>query len=392
MTLNKFQIGNLSLLILLLINALLFQITYFNVVGIVTLFIMTIFTLVYSHKEAVNKDNSNNVSNAPTADDFHKEFIGVLSEIKQSIEYEISIFEQEINRTNQILKEAIPTISNAFKQLESLSHQQQDMISTLMQEPAQFGDANHNTLESFLIDSNTALEQFFNIISQSHSENVETKKFTQNTVLQFEKLLSLAEQVNDFYNKKTEIKNANEVREPADCTEHENKPKAHNVKEFHEDISNQINSAKLIIEHLEMSVKSMVFEDISIMLNEKEKISEMIEHVSRLTIQTDKSLAALSSLSPQIQATVSEGVRSLQFEDLTFQTLESLKNNVHSLSEIGNEITKFQKAGQTIDLRAKPFLYNRKKKMMLEVLIKHQWKRAMLNYFNHKYTVNRFLA
>jgi len=50
----------------------------------------------------------------------------------------------------------------------------------------------------------------------------------------------------------------------------------------------------------------------------------------------------LSGISPKISAAVSQGIRSLQFEDLTRQSLESLENNIKSIHDVTDVLVGFE--------------------------------------------------
>ncbi len=98
--------------------------------------------------------------------------------------------------------------------------------------------------------------------------------------------------------------------------------------ELNEDIRNEINKAIEIIAKLRNSV---------------EKMAEMMRHVEQGNSQTNSSVEELAIIAPKIADAVSISVRSLQFEDMTHQSLESLQMNVSSLDEISEFLAKFEK-------------------------------------------------
>jgi len=69
----------------------------------------------------------------------------------------------------------------------------------------------------------------------------------------------------------------------------------------------------------------------------------MMSHVEDVNNQTNQSVEELAIIAPKITEAVSVGVRSLQFEDLTRQSLESLQMNVSSLHEISDALATFDK-------------------------------------------------
>ncbi|MGJ8693259.1 MAG: hypothetical protein ACSHW0_12350 [Thalassotalea sp.] len=126
MLFTKYQTINVNLLILLLINTLFFQITTINVIGLGVLLVIAFVNVFSARKVPIDEA----IPAAKTAD-VNDKLLAALSEINQAIDFEVTVFENEINRTNQIIKEAMPAISNAFKELESLSNQQPNMNNAL---------------------------------------------------------------------------------------------------------------------------------------------------------------------------------------------------------------------------------------------------------------------
>jgi len=113
--------------------------------------------------------------------------------------------------------------------------------------------------------------------------------------------------------------------------------------ELNEDIRAEINQAKEIIAKLRNSVETMASADMTSTLEAKEKMTVMMSHVEQVNNQTTSSVEELAIIAPKITDAVSLGIRSLQFEDLTRQSLESLQMNVSSLHEISDVLATFDK-------------------------------------------------
>jgi methyl-accepting chemotaxis protein len=72
----------------------------------------------------------------------------------------------------------------------------------------------------------------------------------------------------------------------------------------------------------------------------------MMGLVNDIKNQTDIQLTELLEISPKIEDAVALGVRSLQFEDLTYQALNSLKENLGHLQEFKALIDVLEQDGQ----------------------------------------------
>ena len=87
----------------------------------------------------------------------------------------------------------------------------------------------------------------------------------------------------------------------------------------------------------------MASADMTSTLEAKDKMTVMMGHVEHVNHQSNESVEELAIIAPKITDAVSLGVRSLQFEDLTRQSLESLQMNVASLHEISDVLATFVK-------------------------------------------------
>jgi len=70
-------------------------------------------------------------------------------------------------------------------------------------------------------------------------------------------------------------------------------------------------------------------------------MSIMIQHVENMNNETGDGVKDLSVLGPKIIDAVAIGVRSLQFEDLTRQSLQSLEENIVSILSVSDVLATF---------------------------------------------------
>ena len=77
-------------------------------------------------------------------------------------------------------------------------------------------------------------------------------------------------------------------------------------------------------------------------LHEKQRITLMMAQVKKVNEESNKVVAQLVEISPQISEIAALGVRSLQFEDLVSQSLSSLQTNLSVLREISKHLTRIK--------------------------------------------------
>ncbi len=106
-------------------------------------------------------------------------------------------------------------------------------------------------------------------------------------------------------------------------------------------IEAELNRTRLIVEEAVGDISSS-FKDLqTLTTNQQTVIQAGVECNITEVIKT------LAGISPKIAEAVSQGVRSLQFEDLTRQSLESLEANIQSIHDISDVLISFEQNKQT---------------------------------------------
>jgi methyl-accepting chemotaxis protein len=323
-----------------------------------TLFVLLLLTLSILLLVLVSKtDNGDGINTKrkpgetmPVVDD---ELIhSVIFELQQFIHQEVNIVGKELARTKGLVSDAVTGISDSFKHLQGLSEEQQQMIQLLISHSGSMGDGKGASLESFVTDSNKTLDDFVGVIINTSKQSLETMTYTDDMVKQFDSIFTLLSQVEGLasqtnllaLNAAIEAARAGEAGRGFAVVANEVRSLSIGSTDLNENIRTEINKGKEIITKLRESVEIMASADMTSTLEAKDKMTVMMSHVEKVNGQTNHSVEELAIIAPKIIEAVSLGVRSLQFEDLTRQSLESLEMNVSSLHEISDVLATFEKS------------------------------------------------
>jgi methyl-accepting chemotaxis protein len=338
---------------LIWINYLFFDVKLLFLILFSVLFILLLVLANQIDKDKPVNNSANNEGAMPVVDD---ELIhSVIFELQQFIHQEVEIVEKELQRTKMLVGDAVTGISDSFKHLQNLSEEQQQMIQLLISHSGSMEDGNGGSLENFVTDSNATLDDFVGVIINTSKQSLETMTYTDDMVMQFDSIFKLLSQVEGLasqtnllaLNAAIEAARAGEAGRGFAVVANEVRSLSVGSTTLNEDIRAEINNAKTIIAKLRESVETMASADMTSTLEAKDKMTVMMKHVEDVNNQTSQSVDALSIIAPQITEAVNIGVRSLQFEDLTRQSLESLQMNVSSIHEISDALATFDKKPDT---------------------------------------------
>jgi len=327
------------------VNALFIQIHLLSVVAAV--FVAIILFLLFRGEQDNLTVDSKTGDGVVDVEIIHHTFL----QMNKLISTQMVIIENEIERVSCLVHEAVGGIAGSFKYLQNLSLEQQEMINSIISNKKNTGDSEHTTLESFVHDSSKTLEDFVNVIITTSKKSLETMVYTDEMVKQLDGIFKLLEQVENIasqtnllaLNAAIEAARAGDAGRGFAVVANEVRSLSVNSTGLNNDIRSEISLAQTIIDNLRKSVEHMASADMTSTLKAKDKVSLMVEHVGNVNNETNRVVDELAALGPQIIDTVATGVRSLQFEDLTFQTLASLKDNLAAISSLSQLLTDFDK-------------------------------------------------
>ena len=347
---NQFPliISGLLLSVIILIDLLFLQISYLSVVF--SLLIIAVFIFLYTKGKVVESASAKMQSDTKD-DDTKQEIQMTLSKISTLLSQQVNAVDTEIDRASTLIKDATEGLSESFKHLKSLSDDQQGMLDIVINNHRGAVDDEGTTLESFVDDSSQTLEDFVQVIITTSKQSLEAMSFTDEMSNQLEGIFSLLGQVESLasqtnllaLNAAIEAARAGDAGRGFAVVANEVRALSVNSTGLNNDIREEISSAQIIIEKLKSSVQTMASADMTSTLQAKEKVSLMVAHVGESNIKTNAIVEELADISPKIADTVSVCIRSLQFEDLTCQTLSSLKNNMFTIMSLNELINGFER-------------------------------------------------
>ncbi|MFT5755588.1 MAG: methyl-accepting chemotaxis protein [Alteromonadaceae bacterium] len=340
-------IGGVVLALLIGVNALFIQIAAISVVA--TLLIIVIFFLFFQAHQKQGKQLAEFETQHESIDvDLIQ---STFTQISSLISKQVVIVETELGRVSRLVRDAVGGISESFKYLQNLSADQQTMINTIISNNKNMGDDKNITLESFVHDSSKTLDDFVSVIITTSKQSLESMAYTDEMVKQLDGIFNLLSEVENIasqtnllaLNAAIEAARAGDAGRGFSVVANEVRSLSVNSTELNNDIRNEISLAQSIIDNLRKSVEIMASADMTSTLEAKDKVSTMVEHVSRVNLETNLVVDGLAALAPKITDTVTTGVRSLQFEDLTFQALASLQDNLVAIESLSQQLNLFDK-------------------------------------------------
>lgn len=280
----------------------------------------------------------------------------IYSELELTFSFEREIIDQEVERATSLVQGAVVGMSDSFHTMKTLSDQQHLLLNELVKN-SPGGDAEGVNIQDFIHDTSLLLEEFVAVIINTSKQSLSTLNHIDDMVVQLDAIFKLLESVEGLA-KRTNLLALNASIEAARAGEVGRgfavvAAEVRNLSSASADLNNQIrgviDGSKETIEILRSSVEEMASSDMTKTLEAKAKISDMTETVGDINGHMQDTIDGLSAISDGMDEAVANAVRSLQFEDITTQALQSVSGNIEKFNEISIELKMLSQNEESIE-------------------------------------------
>ena len=324
---------------MLLVESLVISVNYFSAVLI--LIALSIFVWQLRQRDTGTELQP---ADADTARNDIRQVELSFQKISSLLTEQVAIVDNEVNRANGFVGDAVGDISTSFKSLQTLCESQQTLINQVVLNVVACDEQENSVIESFIHQTNQTLQDFVEVIVNTSKKSLETLSYTDEMISQFDSIFALLGQVESLANQ-TNLLALNAAIEAARAGEagrgfavvaNEVRELSINSSGLNEDIREKISGVQSIISQLRDSVETMASADMTPTLKAKDKVTEMIDYMGNVNLDTSYVIKELSLITPKISTHVANAIRSLQFEDMTNQTLNSIKDNLAAMTVLSH--------------------------------------------------------
>ena len=270
-----------------------------------------------------------------------KPIFELMAEVEQAARGEISSANGEAGRLHTLLSEAVATLADSFEQLNSLTQEQATIVTNIIDRVAAQDGVKP---EQFAREAGDLLEEFIAATITASTESIETVQHIDDMVQQMDGIFALLDDVKSIsdqtnllaLNASIEAARAGEAGRGFAVVADEVRQLAQRSGKFNEEILAHVNKTRDAIARVRETVGSMASRDMSETISAKEQVSELLLSLAESNSYFEDCIGELGQTSGKVNEAVNEAVRSLQFGDITQQTVTTIEEHLQHLASLAD--------------------------------------------------------
>ncbi|WP_324187605.1 methyl-accepting chemotaxis protein [Thiomicrorhabdus heinhorstiae] len=273
-----------------------------------------------------------------------------LNDIDTVIEQEVSIVHEELSQVKSLVAEAIETLNQSFSGLHMQTQAEYQLVSGLIDNLGSEGQNDEGmSIQKFSTEIKVVLQYLIDLLTNASQRSNETVAKIDDMVGQIEAIFNLLEDVKGIadqtnllaLNAAIEAARAGEAGRGFAVVADEVRKLSLNSNMLNEQIRSQAEKARLTVDQVRSIVSETASKDMEHAVSSQQKVGVMLTDLESMNSGISDKLGDVSGMISEIESSVSNAVRSLQFEDIVRQLVDQIMNHLLNLNQFSNEIRQF---------------------------------------------------
>lgn len=274
----------------------------------------------------------------------------IMDDVDAVIGQEVQIVEEELVQVKALVSEAIDTLNCSFSGLHEQTQAEYQLVVSLLESLGENEhDSDEMSIQKFSTEIKVVLQYLIDLLTNASHRSTETVGKIDEMVGQIESIFHLLEDVKGIadqtnllaLNAAIEAARAGEAGRGFAVVADEVRKLSLNSNVLNEEIRKQAEQARVTVDQVRSIVSETASKDMEHAVSSQDKVGHMLTDLEEMNGGISNKLGDVSGMISEIETSVSNAVRSLQFEDIVRQLVEQVMNHLGNLHRFSNEIGEF---------------------------------------------------
>ncbi|WP_373020357.1 methyl-accepting chemotaxis protein [Thiomicrorhabdus sp.] len=273
----------------------------------------------------------------------------VVGDYEEVIGREVDVINEELAQVKELIAEAIETLNNSFSGLHDQTQAEYKMVLSLLENLGGGESSEHMSVQRFSSEIKVVLQYLIDLLTDASHRSTQTVSKIDDMVGQIEAIFILLEDVKGIadqtnllaLNAAIEAARAGEAGRGFAVVADEVRKLSLNSNLLNEQIRKQAEKARGTVDQVRSIVSETASKDMEHAVSSQSKVDGMLSDLEEMNGGISEKLGDVSGIISEIEVSVSNAMRSLQFEDIVRQLVDQTMNHLANLNEFSNKVNQF---------------------------------------------------